>query len=107
MKFGTSHLLVIGAVLILFGLAVVVREEAFVEKQPDIKAGQHAEFEATAEQKEQLLHAAEAAGNSKSPAADGISLRQNTSVIYTSLNAIALCCNTIQSRISVGHSVSN
>uniref|UniRef100_A0A7S0N8T3 Peptidase C1A papain C-terminal domain-containing protein n=1 Tax=Pyramimonas obovata TaxID=1411642 RepID=A0A7S0N8T3_9CHLO len=70
MKFGTSHLLVIGAVLILFGLAVVVREEAFVEKQPDIKAEQHAEFEATAEQKEQLLHAAEAAGNSKSPAAD-------------------------------------
>eukprot|EP00959_Pyramimonas_sp_CCMP1952_P175407 3666123-Pyramimonas_sp.AAC.1 len=63
MKFGTQHLVVIGAVLVLFALAVVVREEVFVEKT-DIKAEQRAAFEATEAQK----HAAEAAYKSNPPA---------------------------------------
>ena len=78
MRCSTQHLLVIGAVVVVFGLAIVVREEAFVEKTPDIKAEQHAEFEATAQQKEQIQHAAEGAhmqaGPRLHPASSTVSL---------------------------------
>jgi hypothetical protein len=68
----TQHLVITGALVIIFGIAVVMREEiVFVDHTPDLKASQHAEFEATPEQKSHLQHLNMEEQSSNRPPATG------------------------------------